>query len=317
MSQTRIFYATDVHGSEICFTKFLKAGEFYKAQVLIMGGDITGKMVIPLIEQHDSSYSVDFMGTTRNAKGESQIHSLEKSITDAGFYPYRTTLQEFRELKADQAKVDSLFSRLMTEAVTRWLRIAEESLSRTDIKCFITPGNDDRLDIDPLFNECQRVINPEGRAVQLDDHHVVISTGYANMTPWNCPRDVSEEELATRIESMASMVIDMSNCIFNFHCPPFDSGLDSAPKLDDKLRVEVKDGSLSIVPVGSKSVRSAIEKYQPLLGLHGHIHESRGTCKIGRTLCMNPGSEYSEGILRGMVVNIERDRVKGYLPTSG
>jgi len=317
MPQTRIFYATDIHGSEICFTKFLRAGEFYKAQVLIVGGDITGKMVIPVIEQHDGGYSIDFMGTTRVANGDAELLSLEKSITDAGFYPYRTTFSGYQELKADQAKVDSLFSRLMVESVRRWLAMAEESLSRTDVKCFITPGNDDRLDIDSLFENGERVINPEGKLVKLDEHHEMISTGYANMTPWNCPRDISEEELAKRLDSMAAQVEDMSNCVFNFHCPPFDSGLDSAPKLDEELRVSVKDGGLSMVPVGSVSVRSAIVKYQPLLGLHGHIHESRGTYKIGRTLCVNPGSEYSEGILRGMILNIEKDRVKGYLPTSG
>jgi len=317
MSQTRIFYATDIHGSEICFTKFLRAGEFYKAQVLIMGGDITGKMVIPLIEQHDGSFSVDFMGTTRTAKGDKELSSLEKSITDAGFYPYRTTLSEFQELKADQAKVDSLFSALMVESVRRWLAMAEESLNHTDVRCYITPGNDDRFDIDPLFKNDQRVINPEGQVLDLDEHHEMISTGYTNMTPWNCPRDISEEELAKKLDSMAARVEDMSNCIFNFHCPPFDSGLDSAPKLDEELRVSVKDGGLSMVPVGSISVRSAIERHQPPLGLHGHIHESKGTSKIGRTLCVNPGSEYSEGILRGMILNVEKDRVKGYLPTSG
>jgi len=317
MSQTRIFYATDIHGSQSCFTKFLKAGQFYKAQVLIMGGDITGKMVVPVIEQNDGSYSVNFMGLARTAKGESEVRALEKSITDAGFYAYRTSLSEFQELKADPEKVDSLFSRLMIESLSRWLTMAEESLSRTDLKCFITPGNDDRLDIDPLFERIKRVVNPEGKVVRVDERHEMISTGYANVTPWNCPRDVSEEELARKIESMALEVKDMTNCIFNFHCPPFDSGIDSAPKLDKELKVTVKDGSLSVVPVGSKAIRSAIEKYQPLLGLHGHIHESRGTGKIGRTLCFNPGSEYSEGILRGIVVNIENGRVKGYLPTSG
>lgn len=317
MPQTRIFYATDIHGSEICFAKFLRAGEFYKAQVLVMGGDITGKMVIPVIGQHDSSYSVDFMGTTRKARGDVELSSLEKSIRDAGFYPYRTTLSEFQDLKADQTRVDVLFSKLMVESLRRWLAMAEESLKRTDVKCYITPGNDDRFDIDPLFKNGQRVINPEGQVISLDVHHEMISTGYTNMTPWNCPRDISEEELAKKVDMMAAKVKDLSNCIFNFHCPPFDSGLDSAPKLDEELRVSVKDGGLSMVPVGSVSVKSAIERYQPLLGLHGHIHESRGTSKIGRTLCVNPGSEYSEGILRGIILNLEKDRVKGYLPTSG
>jgi len=162
------------------------------------------------------------------------------------------------------------------------------------------------------------VINPEEKVVPVDDKHEMISTGYTNITPWNCPRDVSEEELAKKIENMTSKVTNMKNCIFNFHCPPYDSSIDSAPKLDKDLKPAVSPGGeMLMIPVGSTAVRAAIEKYQPLLGLHGHIHESRGTAKIGRTLCLNPGSEYGEGILRGALITLEDDKVKSHQLTSG
>jgi Icc-related predicted phosphoesterase len=71
-----------------------------------------------------------------------------------------------------------------------------------------------------------------------------------------------------------------------------------------------------ITGVGSKAVRRAIETYQPILSLHGHIHESRGVATIGRTVCINPGSEYPDGVLRGAIVDFDRDGVKSYVLTS-
>jgi Icc-related predicted phosphoesterase len=146
----------------------------------------------------------------------------------------------------------------------------------------------------------------------------MISTGYANITPWRCARDVPEEELMTRIESMAAKLKQPSRSIFNFHCPPYGTMLDVAPQLDENLKPKSSaTGGLQMAAVGSKSVLSAIEKYQPMLGLHGHIHESRGFQMIGRTLCINPGSEYTEGILRGFLAELTEDKVKDHMFVSG
>jgi len=146
----------------------------------------------------------------------------------------------------------------------------------------------------------------------------MISCGYSNMTPWNCPRDFPEEELNKKISEMTAQVEEMEKCIFNLHCPPFNTMLDQAPKLDKDLNPSVQPGGgLEMAPVGSTAVREAIQKHQPLLGLHGHIHESKGTFKIGRTLCMNPGSEYAERILRGLLLDIDGNRVKDFMFTSG
>ncbi|MEM2517675.1 MAG: phosphoesterase, partial [Candidatus Bathyarchaeia archaeon] len=103
------------------------------------------------------------------------------------------------------------------------------------------------------------------------------------------------------------------NSIFNLHCPPINTLLDIAPKLDKDLKVSLRE----TIAAGSAAVRKAIEKYQPLLGLHGHIHESRGIEKIGRTLCINPGSEYTEGILRAIVVDLGKDNIKNNFFISG
>ena len=205
----------------------------------------------------------------------------------------------------------------MIEQVRRWINIAEERLKGTGIKCYITPGNDDRFDIDQAFTESDYVINPEGKVVNIDKYHEMISTGFSNKTPWNTQREVTEEKLEEIIEEMASKVENMKNCIFNFHCPPYNTIIDVAPLLDETLKPVVKGGQTIMVHVGSISVRKAIEKHQPLLGLHGHIHESRGVAKIGRTVCLNPGSEYTEGILRGVIVNLDKGKIKSYIFTSG
>lgn len=317
MTKTRIFFTTDIHGSEICFLKFVGSGKFYNANAIIMGGDITGKMIVPLVETPDGSCKANFMGIDNVLRSKEEIEKIEKRIRDSGYYPHRTTQQEMDELNADPGKVDRLFSSLMNETLQRWLGIAAEKLKGTGIKCYIVPGNDDRHEIDEILEKSECVINPEGKVVEIDPHHEMISSGYANITPWNCPRDIHEDALKERLEAMTCQVKNMNNAIFCLHCPPYDTELDIAPKLDEQLRPVVQRGGVAMIHVGSQAVRQTIEKYQPLLGLHGHIHESKGAYKVGRTLCLNAGSEYSEFILRGVLVDLHEKGFKDYLFTTG
>jgi len=315
---TRIFFTTDLHGSEKCFKKFINAGKFYNANIIICGGDITGKMVIPIFESSGagSSYEADLMGTRETARSKEELEGLMKKIHNVGFYPYITTSEEFEKVRQDPDRIDRLFSELMMQTLQGWLEIAEERLKGTDIKCLMTPGNDDKFEIDPILAKSSVISNPEGKVVRVDDHHELISTGFTNITPWNCPRDIKEEELERKIDEMASHLKDPKNAIFDIHVPPFDTKLDQAPKLDN-LKVVSMMGNPILEPVGSTSVRRALEKYQPLLGLHGHIHESKGYDHIGRTLIINPGSEYSEGILHGAVIELDADKVKNFVLVQG
>jgi len=318
MALTRIFFTSDVHGSEVCFMKFLNAAKFYQAQILILGGDVTGKMIVPIVQQPDGTYSAEFLGNNQTLKTKEEREALEKNIRNSGFYPYLTDPAEMEKLTADKKEQDALFSRVMAAGVKRWVGIAEERLRGSNIKCYISPGNDDRFDIDAVLKGSSTILYPEDQVVSIDENHEMITTAWTNPTPWNSPRETTEEDLAKRIEQMTSKVQRMENCIFNLHCPPHDTPLDSAPELDETLKPKVKGGGgISMVHVGSKSVKAAIEKCQPLLGIHGHIHESRGFVKIGRTLCINPGSEYGEGILRGALINLDEKKVKSYLLTQG
>jgi Icc-related predicted phosphoesterase len=317
MALTRIYFTSDVHGSEVCFMKFVNAAKTYRANVLILGGDITGKMIVPIVEQPDGTFAATYLGTTRIMKTSEERDALEKTIRHSGYYSYRTIPSEVEKLQGDKKSVDQLFSEKMAEGVKRWVSIAEERLKGSNVKCYVSPGNDDRFNIDESLKSSSVVRCPEDEVVWIDEHHEMITSGWTNITPWNSPRETTEEKLAEIFDRMISRVTRMEDCIFNLHCPPFDTPLDEAPELDKTLKPIVRGGEMSMIHVGSKTVRQLIEKYQPFLGLHGHIHEARGFVKIGRTLCINPGSEYGEGVLRGALLNIDENGLKSYLLTQG
>jgi Icc-related predicted phosphoesterase len=315
-SMTRVFFTTDIHGSDPAFNKFINAASFYKADAIVLGGDITGKMVISVVKQPEG-WEANLFGQKHVATVESELEELERIIRTNGFYPYRTTADEVEVLASNPELVDELFTRLMKESVETWMETAERKLSGTDVRCFVSLGNDDRDDIIPIIEESDVVIYADGKVVDLDEKHEMASVGYSNMTPWHCPRDLTEDELARKINDVVSSVTNMGSCVFNFHVPPYNSELDYAPELDEEMKPVLVGGMPNITPVGSTAVREAIEEHQPLAGLHGHIHESRAVAKIGRTLCINPGSEYSEGMLRGVLLNIRDGKVLSHQFVSG
>jgi Icc-related predicted phosphoesterase len=314
---TRLFFATDIHGSDKCFRKFINAAKFYNADVLILGGDITGKMVIPIVDLGEGSYTCSFLGNQLTLTSSQDLANTMKNIRDAGYYPYLSNPTEMSELRAEKEKVDALFERLIVQSIDDWVKFANERLSNSKVKCYISPGNDDTFAIDEHIVETGVVYNPEGKVVDIDGIHEMITLGYSNPTPWDSPREVDEQKLQEMIERMCSDVKDMQNCVFNLHCPPVDTLLDQAPALDSTLRIIKKSGQIQYKSTGSAAVRTAIEKYQPLVGLTGHIHESRGVEMIGKTGCFNPGSEYTEGILRGVLIGLQDKKIKDHLFTAG
>jgi len=319
MADFGIFFTSDIHGSEICFKKFINAGKYYGVDAIILGGDIVGKMVVPIVERNDGSYIAEFLGEKKVVNGNDKegIEKLLWAIKNNGFYPYHIDEQEFNRIKADDQKKADIFEKAITESLEGWVKIAEERLKGTGIKCFITPGNDDPFFIDDILSKSSIMVNPEEQCIELDHDHEMISSGFGNITPWHCPRDIPEEELTVKLEKLCAMVKNMSSCVFNLHCPPYNTILDAAPMLDETLKAVTVGGAVMQANVGSTAVLEAIKKHQPLISLHGHIHESRGDCKIGRTVCINPGSEYSQGVLRGVVVFLEKNKIKNYVLTSG
>jgi hypothetical protein len=318
---TRLFFTTDLHGSEDCFRKLITAVTMYKADVVVIGGDICGKMVVPIVRQTDGSYRATFLEREHVLADDEEVANLERLINRSGLYPYRVDASELEELARSPERVDELTKELVLERVERWVHLAEEKLAGIAVRFFVSAGNDDYYEVDEILERSSLVVNHNGKVVAVDDEHEMIGLGYANETPWQCPRDISEQELADKIEELVRQVRSVESSIFCFHVPPVDSQLDTCPRLDASefppRIVTDPSGRPVLHGAGSTAVRAAIERYQPLLGLHGHIHESRGIVNIGKTLAVNPGSEYSEGILRGVIVNLTGDGILSYQFTSG
>jgi Icc-related predicted phosphoesterase len=309
----KIFFATDLHGSELCWRKFLNAGRFYDADILICGGDMTGKAIVPIV-QENGHYTVTLGGETQSVEA-AQVADVEAQIRRKGYYPLQMSLERLHELDQDTAKRTATFQQVMLDGVDRWMGMAAEKLRGSGIRIFVCPGNDDEMEVDEVIRRSDVVELGEGRVLDIDGFSM-ISTGWSNHTPWNTHREETEEQLGARIEAMASRLPDASKAIFNLHCPPFKSGLDEAPAIDADLRL--LHGGRALRPVGSTAVREAIERHQPLISLHGHIHESKGAVKIGKTLSINPGSSYEEGMLMGAIVQLDAKKgIKSYQLVNG
>ncbi|MEM0506686.1 MAG: hypothetical protein QXW58_05475 [Thermosphaera sp.] len=319
MSNTRlrIFFASDIHGSDLCFRKFINAADTYRCEVIILGGDITGKFITPIFDRGDH-YEFKLGKENYSVSSKDELEKYLYRIKASGSYPFITSKEEWQNLMSERTKMDEIFNNLVLESIREWIGFAERKLSGKNVKCLIMPGNDDSYVIDPILNASEIVINPNEKVIQLSDKLEVLSLGYSNITPWRCPRDIPEEEIESKMASLMSKVDAEAEVIYNIHVPPFDSGIDSAPELDDNMRPKVgPGGQLLMTPVGSRVVRKYVESYQPLLGLHGHVHEGRGFSRIGRTMCFNPGSEYHEGILRGVLIQLDKNKVKDYIFTAG
>jgi len=314
----RIFFVTDIHGSDRCFRKFINAAKFYKAQTLILGGDITGKVMIPVVDQGNGKWVADYLGERKEFNKEEKITEFGKNLAEGGIYTITLTKSEYEEMQSKKDRVDEAFSRSMRSSLERWLDLASERLKETGAKCYISIGNDDDIVVDEVLSNhaSENVIFCEEKIVRIAGHEM-ISLGTSNRTPWNSPREADEPVLKKKLDEMASKLERPENSIFSVHVPPFDSGIDVAPKLDENFKAVMRGGHPVMIPVGSTAVREAIQQYQPLLGLHGHIHESRGVYKLGRTVCINPGSEYAQGILRGTLVDLEEKKLADYLLVSG
>jgi len=302
MTETKILFATDLHGSETFFGKILSVTKSFRVNILLISGDLTGKAIVPIVKTDKGRYFTTFFGQNYNI-GETELPELENSIRKVGYYHFLCSREEYQDFKAEPKKVDELFDKLMQDTVDRWVSKIEEVVPN-DIRVIMNPGNDDALVVDEALKRSKRTEYTVGKAVELDDLHSMVSCEWVNPTPWNSPRECTEQELERRLRTEMERVSDVSHLVCDFHPPPYNTTLDLAPKLRKDLQPKLFLGQPEYEHVGSKSVRKIIEQYQPLLGLHGHIHESASMCKLRKTICVNPGSEYNEGIMHGYLVTL-------------
>ena len=309
---TRIYIASDLHAAEKAWRKFINAikANVYKADVALLAGDLTGKAIVPILER-DGGFEAEVLGVHRRARGEEDLAQLRRDIADLGYYSFITRSDEAERLSSDEHARDELLERLMTERVHEWMALATERLADSGTPLYLIPGNDDEFTIDEALNTAgYGPVNGDGKVLDIPGDLQLLSSGWSNNTPWSTPREETEEQLFERLDALASQVRDPRRAIFMIHVPPHDSGLDEAPLLDENLRPTISAGDVLRGPVGSTAVRRIIEKYQPVLSVHGHIHESGGERRIGDTLSINPGSEANHGILRGYLIDIGKKGVE-------
>ena len=276
----------------------------YKADVALLAGDLTGKAIVPIV-RNDGRYETELFGVHRTARTDEELATLERDIADVGYYSFITTSDEAERLSSDEPGRDELLGRLMGARVHEWMQLATERLADANVPLYLIPGNDDEFVIDPILNEPGLgPVNADGKVLDIPGGLQLLASGWSNHTPWQTPREETEDELYARLDALAQQVRDPRRAVFMIHVPPYDSGLDTAPILDENLRPTISAGDVLRGPVGSTAVRRLIETYQPVLSVHGHIHEAGGERRIGDTLCINPGSEANAGILRGYLVDI-------------
>lgn len=308
----QLYFCTDIHGSDKMWRKFLSAEKFYGVSLLVLGGDVVGKGLVA-VHPNGKGYWTDFLGEHLKARPGDEFDELLRRIRTFGMYPVVVDDEELARWERDPSVYEAAFEAAVTESLQRWLaELARRKGKETRV--IVTCGNDDPRYVDPIFKSCPDIVFAENEVIDLGEGFSMLNMGWSNVTPWKTHREETEEELAARIERLAQAVPDMDRAIFNIHVPPFNSGLDNGPELDHELRATAGQ----TVPVGSRAVREGILRFQPLLSLHGHIHESRGVTKLGRTVCINPGSSYTEGVLQGIVVTLDRHQgLVSYVPTQG
>jgi Icc-related predicted phosphoesterase len=268
------------------------------------------------VRQGDGTYQAAVIGEQRTARTAEELDQLQVAISTNGMYPLIVDPDEAELLDDNPAIRDEAFGKAILDELRIWVQLADQRLAGSDRRAYVIPGNDDPWTIDPILAEggnvdaCDEVIRHLGP-------HELLSFGYSNRTPWRTPRELDEEEIYVRLKRLCEQLESPRSAIFNIHVPPRDSGLDSAYEVDDELRYVTKGGRPHEVPVGSSAVRQIIEELQPLMSVHGHVHECKGVTPIGKTLAINPGSDYGSGRLDGCLVDLAEDRVLRHYLVSG
>src|SRR5713226_2756405 len=230
---TRIFFAADLHGSEPTYRKFLTAATFYDVDALVFGGDLMGKALVPIVRTN-GSYRARYLGEDVEFDGGEALDAFRRAVETTGFYWKVMEPEEYQAAAAGPALVQRLFEELASERLSAWIALAEERLAGTRVRLYLSGGNDDEPGVLSVLDDLsgEHVVSTEGAVVDLDGEHSMISVGVSSRTPWDSPREASEEEIGALIDASAERVPDVGRCLFNLHCPPKDTPLDTCVKVE-------------------------------------------------------------------------------------
>lgn len=310
----KLLFASDLHGSNVCFQKFLVESRDRAVDFAIIGGDVTGKSLVYIHRTGTDTYQTEFLERKREVHTGEELLDLERDIADTGQYSLRIEQHNRRFLSLEGNAQKALALELSKARLRSWLWWAKEEFAKSNTQLIWICGNDDPWEIDCFVSETGVAKNPEEKPFQNGGYTFVGESG-TNEGPWKCPRDMDEHTLRRRIEGRISSagITDFTQAIFVFHAPPKGSQLDDAPALeddeDDLPRVKTSAAQILTDDAGSQGVRDVIEEFKPMISLHGHIHESPGFAKIGRTLCCNPGSHFGSGVMRAVFLECDGSKV--------
>jgi Icc-related predicted phosphoesterase len=314
----RIYFASDLHGSEVCFRKFLNSVSVYRPDLLIYGGDLMGKLLHPIFRVDDRTFRWYPSGDRPEDFPPDSLPQVERRIADQGRYSFVTTREDWEARRQSPGRLEALARELGKERVRAWLRLIRERLLPQNVRVIMNVGNDDTDSVLAILREeaPPNVLVPEGQLVSAGPYEV-FGCGYANMTPWHCPRDLEEADLEKVLDRTAGQIDSPRRTIFDIHAPPRDTAIDLAPELDANLKPKTVSGQRLLTHVGSPSVRRLIESVGPVLSLHGHIHESMGIDRVGSTPVLNPGSVYFSGVLQGAILTLDGGQLVDHLFVTG
>ncbi len=304
----RILFVSDLHSSLNVWEQALKNANSNNADILILSGDHTGKYLIPIIETKNG-WRANFGDNSYIFNNQDEVESFKEKKSRIGVYSRQLSAEEIKRMQEDENYFSKVFDQVIIEKLKEFLDLINNSEYCEKLNVLVSPGNDDPFFIDEILTKNENVnffIGIENTIKILN--YTFVNFEYTQPTPWETPRELSEKEITKRVEKLLQGH-DLKNLIFNFHCPPYNTLIDKAPKLDKNLKPVVQAGQIEYDRIGSKSIKKLIEKYQPICSFHGHVHESPGVAKIGNTLCFNPGSEYDQGIFRGYIAEIDDNRV--------
>ncbi len=301
----RVFYAADIHGSERAFRKWVNSAKTFELDALVFGGDLTGKFVVPIVREAGGKWRSELYEPNGRIESEEELASFESQLRAAGKYPVVLDPEEKATYDAHPELVQrDLFKPVISKQTREWVGLIGDRLGGLRTQTYMMLGNDDDEEVAEDLAEAAVVLT-DGAVVELPGGVQMASLGFSNPTPWKTPRELPEDEIAARLDRLMDKLSEPETAILNVHCPPRDTQLDQAALLDEEFNPRMRGGQVLVGGVGSSAVRSVIDRYQPMLSLHGHIHESAAVQKLGQTTAINPGSEYNDGILRGALLMLD------------
>lgn len=259
-------------------------------------------------------------GEVKVINSDEQVKTISKTLRDNGYYPYVTDEEEYNNIANDKDYFKKVLLKVMEEYFRVDISKIENNYRKLGVKLVYLAGNDDPKEfVNKIYEEYDNdvLIPIDEKTMNINDY-MFLGFGYSNETPWHTARELPEREIEERLIKLFSGLNrnELDRTIAIIHVPPYGTTIDQAPKLTNDLKPVVEGGVVAMEHVGSTAVRRILENFGPLIGLHGHVHESYGIDFLNAKCCnkkipvVNAGSEYQGGMLRFAYLMLEDLKLK-------